>query len=143
MKCIRRVYRKFVLRTARCRDERGQSLVEAALGFPLLMLLFFGIIEFSLVVFTYNTLSNAAREGARYGVMRPNDAAGMATAARRLTTAIQCGGAGMTISSSQPAADTVRVDVDCNAPLLTQMIITALGGTGTIPLHASATMQVE
>jgi len=123
--------------------QRGQSLVEAALGFPLLMLLFFGIIEFSLVVFTYNTLSNAAREGARYGTMHPNDAAGMATAARSLTTAIQCGGAGMSVSSSLPTADTVRVDVDCDAPLLTQMIATALGGTGTIPLHASATMQVE
>jgi Flp pilus assembly protein TadG len=143
MKRIRRIYRKFVPPTARCRNERGQSLVEAALGFPLLMLLFFGIIEFSLVVFTYNTLSNAAREGARYGVMHPNDAAGMAAAARSLTTAIQCGGAGMTVSSSHPAADTVRVDIDCNAPLLTQMIVTALGGAGTIPLHASATMQVE
>ena len=63
MKRIRRVHRILVLPTARCRDERGQSLVEAALGFPLLMLLFFGIIEFSLVIFTYNTLSNAAREG--------------------------------------------------------------------------------
>ena len=143
MKCIHQVYRKPDLPPARCRDERGQSLVEAALGFPLLMLLFFGIIEFSLVVFTYNTLSNAAREGARYGTMRPNDTAGMATAARSLTTAIQCGGAGMSVSSSLPAADTVRVDVDCNVPLLTQMMVQALGGTGTIPLHASATMQVE
>ena len=45
--------------------------------------------------------------------------------------------------SFDPATDTVRVDVDCDAPLITQMMITALGGTGTIPLHASATMHVE
>ena len=129
-------------RTSRS-NERGQALVEAALTFPLLFLLFFGIIEFSLVIFSYNTISNAAREGARYGIIHPADTTGITSHARSLTTAIQCSAPGMRVTTPAPPAGTIQVDVDCNVPLITQMMITALGGTGTIPLHASATMQVE
>jgi Flp pilus assembly protein TadG len=124
-------------------SERGQALVEAALTFPLLLLLFFGIIEFSLVILSYNTISNAAREGARYGIIHPADTTGIASHARSLTTAVQCSGAGMLVTIPASPAGTVQVDVDCDVPLITQMMITALGGTGTIPLHASATMRVE
>ena len=125
-------------------NERGQALVEAALTFPLLFLLFFGIIEFSLVIFSYNTISSAAREGARCGIIDPRvRTCSIEVAARSLTTAIQCSGAGMLVTTPASPAGTVRVDVDCNVPMITQMMVTALGGTGTIPLHASATMQVE
>ena len=143
MRIIHQVCRELCpSRASRC-NERGQALVEAALTFPLLFLLFFGIIEFSLVIFSYNTISNAAREGARYGIIHPADTTGITSHARSLTTAIQCSGAGMLVTTPASPAGTVRVDIDCNVPLITQMMITALGGTGTIPLHASATMQVE
>jgi len=49
------------------RRERGQELVEFALILPLLLLLIVGIFEFGYIVFAYNTLSNAVREGARLG----------------------------------------------------------------------------
>jgi Flp pilus assembly protein TadG len=45
--------------------ERGQTLVEFALVFPVFMVLLFGIIDGSRLVFTNSTLSQAAREGAR------------------------------------------------------------------------------
>jgi Flp pilus assembly protein TadG len=125
------------------RSERGQGIVETALTLPLLFTLFFGVIEFSLVVLSYNTIANAAREGARFGVVAPNNVAGMESAARRHVTAVQCSGAGMTVTPSRPTADTVRVEVQCDLPLMTQMMVAALGGRGTIPLHASATMHVE
>lgn len=51
--------------------DRGQDIVEFALLAPLLFLLLFGIIEFGVAVFRYNTLSNAVREGARAAVVRP------------------------------------------------------------------------
>ena len=143
MRAIQQVCRRGTPSRASRSSERGQALVEAALTLPLLFLIFFGIIEFSLVIFSYNTISSAAREGARYGIIHPDDTAGIAAQARNLTTALQCSGAGMTVASSRPSADTVRVDIDCTVPLITQMMVTALGGTGTIPLHASATMQVE
>jgi Flp pilus assembly protein TadG len=45
--------------------RRGQALVEFALIFPVLVLLLLGIFEVGRLVFAYNTLGNAAREGAR------------------------------------------------------------------------------
>ncbi|MFW6136393.1 MAG: TadE family protein, partial [Chloroflexota bacterium] len=47
------------------RDNRGQELVEYALTLPIFLLLVIGIMEFGVTVFVYNTMANAAREGAR------------------------------------------------------------------------------
>lgn len=47
----------------------GQSLVEFALVLPVLLLLFMGILDFGRAVFAYNSLSNAAREGARVAIV--------------------------------------------------------------------------
>lgn len=47
------------------RHGRGQALVEFALVFPVLVLILLGIFEMGRLVFAYNTLGNAAREGAR------------------------------------------------------------------------------
>lgn len=47
--------------------SRGQALVEFCLVFPIFMLMFFGIIDGGRLVYTINSLSEAAREGARLG----------------------------------------------------------------------------
>lgn len=49
------------------RDERGATLVEAAMVFPLLFLVLFGVVEFGLAFKDYLTVSHAARDGARAG----------------------------------------------------------------------------
>jgi Flp pilus assembly protein TadG len=49
--------------------EGGQSLVEFALVFPLFMLLIFGIFDAGRLIYTYNTVSNAARDGARVAIV--------------------------------------------------------------------------
>ena len=48
-----------------CRDERGAATVEFALILPLLVLLVFGIVQFSLAYNRQQGLHAAAREGAR------------------------------------------------------------------------------
>lgn len=47
------------------RASSGQGLVEFALVFPIIVLLFFGIFDLGRGVFAYNTIANAARQGAR------------------------------------------------------------------------------
>ncbi len=47
----------------------GQSLVEFALVFPLFVLLAFGVIDAGRAVVTYNTVANAARDGARVAIV--------------------------------------------------------------------------
>jgi Flp pilus assembly protein TadG len=56
------------LRQSRGRP-RGQSLVEFALVFPVLMLMVFGLIDGGRLVYAYNTLSNAARDAARVAIV--------------------------------------------------------------------------
>ena len=55
---------------------RAQDLIEFALVFPVLMLLLFGVIDFGRIFHVLIAISNAAREGARYGVIYGIDRAG-------------------------------------------------------------------
>lgn len=49
------------------KQSQGQSLVEAALILPILLLLIAGLVEFSNLVITQNRVSSAARASARFG----------------------------------------------------------------------------
>ena len=49
--------------------RRGQALVEFALVLPVFLLIVFGIIDGGRLIFTYNTVSNAARNGARVAIV--------------------------------------------------------------------------
>jgi TadE-like protein len=51
------------------RTERAQGTVELALVVPLFLLLTLGVIEFSWALYTQSTLSHAAQEGARRGMV--------------------------------------------------------------------------
>lgn len=66
----------------------GQSLVEFALVLPMLMLLIIGIFDVGRAVFIWATLSNAAREGARYGAIYPSDDLGIYNAMRSKITGV-------------------------------------------------------
>ncbi len=50
-------------------DRRGQALVEFAILLPLLLLLLIGIVEFGLLLYNQQVITNASREGARYGIV--------------------------------------------------------------------------
>jgi len=50
-------------------EERGASAVEFAIILPLLVVFLFGIIEFSLMFYDKAVITNASREGARYGIL--------------------------------------------------------------------------
>jgi hypothetical protein len=50
-------------------DERGQSLVEFALVIPIVLLLIIGLFDLGRAVYAYNSVSNAARTGARVAIV--------------------------------------------------------------------------
>ena len=60
-----RASRRFI---RRLRDSKGTSIVEAALITPLLLLLTFGIAEFSALFYVYLALENGVSQASRYGV---------------------------------------------------------------------------
>ena len=54
-------------------NQRGVAAVEFAIVLPLLLFLFIGITEFGLAYYNKQVLTNAAREGARVGIISGTD----------------------------------------------------------------------
>ena len=63
------------------RGSQGQSLVEFALLIPILALILVGVFDLGRAFHALITISNAAREGARYGTLHPDKPLGMKLAA--------------------------------------------------------------
>src|SRR5262245_51860586 len=49
--------------------RQGQTLVEFALGLPLLLIILIGVVEVGRLALAYTVVGNLAREGARYAIM--------------------------------------------------------------------------
>jgi Flp pilus assembly protein TadG len=62
-------------------NQHGQSMIEFALILPVLVLVIAGIFDLGRAFYSSITITNAAREGARYGTLRANDTPGMRTTA--------------------------------------------------------------
>jgi len=123
------------------KSQKGQDLVEYALIVPILLMLVLGTIDIANLVFSYDTISNAAREGARYGVIHPSDTAGITAKTLNLTEGLQQSALNVTVSN--PGGNTIQVKVIYDAPLFTGFLIDAVGGGSTLRLRASSTMQIE
>jgi Flp pilus assembly protein TadG len=57
----------------RNRLERGQSLTELAISFPVILLLMLGTLDFGMATYSYLIIRDAAQEGALYGSINPNN----------------------------------------------------------------------
>jgi Flp pilus assembly protein TadG len=57
------------------RNSRGQTLIEAAIILPIVLLLVFAIVDYGRAMYTKNTLTNAASTGARTAAVTPSLAA--------------------------------------------------------------------
>jgi Flp pilus assembly protein TadG len=134
-------------------SEGGQDLVEYALVLPLFLLLIVGTIEFSLLFFQYAMITNAAREGARAGVVMETPACAKACLEGKVEEAALAIMAGVDLDKlsidpdlEDPAPGEirqVRVVVRYETSLMTKMMIQKVGGSGDITLVATATMQRE
>lgn len=136
--------RTFLLRTA------GQELVEFALILPILLALLLGIMELSVAVLNYNTMSNAAREAAHTGTLTRNESE-IRSSGLRLTSATPLTNANITINwlddsnTVVPSAEAtkLRVTIAQNYHLLTGGLLMSFGFNTTIPMTATSTMTVE
>jgi len=108
---------------------RGQSLVELALALPVILLILFGIIEFGRAFLIYSEVSNAAREGARLGMVRPEDIAAIVEAARSKVTVIPADQMAITVTyNMEPIfGDLVVVTTTYNLAMVTPLIADFVG----------------
>ena len=56
----------------RLTSTRGQAMVEFALALPMILAVMFGAVEFGTALYDKAVLTNASREGARFGVVATN-----------------------------------------------------------------------
>ena len=80
--------------------RHGQSMVEFALILPLMILIIAGIFDLGRAFFASITITNAAREGARYGTLNPDYYQGICDATKNeaLNSGISLGYNNITIS---------------------------------------------
>lgn len=57
----------------RAQKGRGQTLVEFAITLPIILLVVMGLVDLGRGVFTYNTLSQSARQASRYAIVDQNE----------------------------------------------------------------------
>jgi hypothetical protein len=55
------------------KGERGQSLVEMAISLIIILLLLVGAVEFSIALYQFVAMRDAAQEGALYGSIHPDE----------------------------------------------------------------------
>jgi Flp pilus assembly protein TadG len=88
-------------RFTRHRHTLGQGIVEFALLLPILLLLIVGVFDLGRAFHALITITNAAREGARYGTLHASDEDGMVQAAVN-----EAAGSGIDITTGD-------VDISC------------------------------
>ena len=120
--------------------DRGQDLVEFALLLPLLLLFILGIVEFGVAVFAYNTVANAAREGARVGVIRSASEADVEQAVIERTGGLNLTSAHITATLT---ITQTTVEVVYDHRLISGLIVQAAGGDPQVRLRSAATMLRE
>ncbi|MEO8411999.1 MAG: TadE/TadG family type IV pilus assembly protein [Propionivibrio sp.] len=130
-------------------NERGAVAVEFALLLPVLLMILFGIIEFGMIMYGREVVTNASREGARAGIVQvsPKPTSGdITTIATNYLTGTGVNLSDVTISvagagGSSPA--TVTVTATYNYPWLIPYIPTVLGLPSPLPITMSTTMRHE
>ncbi len=93
----------------RVRQERGAELIEMALVLPLLMLVIMGIIDFGFLFREMSVVTNAAREGARAGVLP--DYSADANVSNRVQQYLNASGISVTCPSSNCVVSSPTVSV--------------------------------
>ena len=125
------------------KNQKGQSLVEFAIVLPLLLLLLFGIAEFGIMLNSYLTIQNIAREGTRLGIIGGSDTE--ITSLIR-TTSPNLTSADLSISitpseGNRRSGDTLQVKVTYNYRMIVPIISALVGNI--IVLTSQTSMRIE
>jgi Flp pilus assembly protein TadG len=130
------------------RDETGAALVEFAITLTMLLVLVFGIIDFGRALFTMNNLTQAAREGARYGAISAGMSEEAAIKDTTVAHAASFGGAALkasdvTVTPTMAGGKLQYMRVRINYTFVPITPIAGLIGLGNIPLSPSAVFRWE
>jgi Flp pilus assembly protein TadG len=107
---------------SRVRSQRGAELIEFALVLPLLLLVVLGIVDFGFLFQRMEVVTNAAREGARLGVLPSYTST---DACNRVLNYMQTGGLTTSASCPTSGSDNPQIVVNQSYPI-------SIAGGGTV-----------
>jgi hypothetical protein len=122
------------------RKERGQELAEYALILPIFLLIVMAIFDMGRAVYYYSALQNSVREGARYGIIHPDDPTGIENVVYGMAVGMDI--TDISVSTTYPTDDTIQVKATFNFEIVTP-IIGALFGSNELTLQGQSTMHIE
>lgn len=136
---------------SRWRSERGAELIEFAIVAPILIFIIAGLVDFGMMFRTYEAVTNAAREGARVGVLPGYDAPDVQARVDAYLAAAGLTGTRTTNVTNQTvatpagtfAARSVNVQYVYQFAVLGGFAPLFGGNFGTINLNAVAVMRTE
>ncbi len=129
----------------RGRGQSGQGLVEFALVVPVLLLILFGVLDLGRSFHTYISLTNAAREAARYAAVN-NTSATSAQAAQEFGSVSGCVNGSLTFADSGGGrGNPYTVTVTCQFQLVTPLIgnVVGAGAGNRITIRSNATFVID
>lgn len=110
---------------ALARPRRGQAIIETALVLPILVILVFGIVNVSMLMFDFLHASNCARDAARRAAVH--------------LTPTACADLDFTLTVTDDGSSVTAVVADADYAWL----VPIPPMTGTIPLSVSVVMRLE
>ncbi len=150
--------RKFLQNSHNHENENGQSLVEMALITPILILLLIGAADLGRAFYAYTAITNAAREGARYGASYPSNSSGIVTRVQNEVANSQLSipngnitsGCNTYTSGSYTKGSSVSCSAAVNGDFITvnisypfNLVTSYIFKVGTITLSSTATMAIR
>lgn len=138
-------------RAAGSTGHRGQSLVEFALVFPVFVLLLSGMIDFGMGLYSYMTIINAARDGARLGATACSAGPCSSAVSARVTAAAGGLAPSVTVACTNAAGTGVNCatgptdshgSVTVTAAYTYRMLWPLMAGT-QLPMSSSIVFMVE
>ena len=130
-------------------NERGVVAAEFAILLPVLLLIVFGTMEFGMMMYGREVVTNATREGARYGIVAqapPVTSGQMIAQATNYLTGTGVSAASVTFSSPACCGATgtpVTLAATYRYPWFIPYIPTMLGLPSPFPISITTTMRHE
>lgn len=125
------------------KEQKGQALVEFAIVLPIILLLVMGILQFGMMMNSYIAIQNAAREGARAGIVGCTDTEIQNTI---ISTSPSLDASNLTVSitpngANRKSGDTLTINISYNYKLIVPIISSLF--KNVVVLTGQTSMRVE
>jgi len=123
--------------------DKGQALAEFAIILVVLMFLLLGTLDLGRAFYYQVVITNAAREGARYGARNPTDSVGIVARVQAESSPIAIASGDITIATPNgtSAGSPIEVTVAYSFPAVNPFIAGLWGG-GNLTIRGGAAMAI-